>query len=175
MPAFRFCRSLMVLGGFVSLFAGATAFGQQYQNPYSARLQRNTSNITPAMEFFGKGLMPAAPVQRARRQLPVPQPVQVSGAKPFVNLQRGSTLSPYLGLDIRTSETSIPNYHAFVRPQQQQQLANKSQSAQVRRLKQQLRVATTQGIVSNNPSGGVPTTGHSAQFLNMGGYFPPAQ
>ncbi|NOY40417.1 MAG: hypothetical protein GXP26_01085 [Planctomycetes bacterium] len=178
MPALHLQRLQLAPLGILALsIISSTAYGQrpQYANPYSARLRQPVSVTTPAMEYFGKGLITSTTRQRARQQRPLPQPLQVAGTKPFRNLQRGATISPYLGLDFRTSELSIPNYLAFVRPQQQQQLANKAQEAQVRRLKQQLRVATAQGIVSNNPSGGVPTTGHSAQFLNMGGYFPAAR
>lgn len=160
--------------GILVLLVSGTALGQglQQRNPYASRHQQNSRALTPAMQYFGAGLIAATPNQNARHLLPPPQQVEVAGAKPFQSLQRGAALSPYLGLDLRTSDASIPNYHAFVRPQQQQQLANKAQAAHIRRLKQRLRVATTQGIVSTNPSGGVPTTGHSVQFLNNGGYFP---
>ena len=168
---------LQALSAAVLAFAiSPTAFGQtgRFQNHYASRIQqqRSSTTTTPAMQFFGNGHRPRPTNPQVRNLLPVPQPVQVAGAKPFTTLERGATLSPYLGLDLLSSETSLPNYHAFVRPNQQQQQLNLAQAAQVRRLKQQLRVATAQGIVSNNPSGGVPTTGASAQFLNMGGYFP---
>ena len=173
MQAIRFLGFQSLSWCVLGLLASNTTWaeGQQYQNPF-LRNKQSANEDTPALKYFGGRLPARAPAQNVRQRLPDPQPVQLRGAKPFNNLKRGATLSPYLGLDYRTSEFSIPNYHAFVRPQQQQQISNQAQIEQVRRLKQQLRMATAQGIVSNNPSGGVPTTGHSAQFLNMGGFFP---
>jgi len=105
--------------------------------------------------------------------MPLPRPVQVSSSsKPFSHLNRGSTISPYLSLDLRESAVGLPNYYAYVRPQLQQQQTNRAQAAQIRRLQNQLRIATASGIVSSNPNGGIPTTGHSSQFMNLGGYFP---
>ncbi len=159
--------------GFLVLLVSSTAFGQglQRQNRYTSRLQQSPNAPTPAMQYFGSGLPSTTTTQQSQQLLPPPQPVQIAGAKPFHNLQRGATLSPYLGLDLRTNDLSIPNYYSFVRPMQQQQLANKAQTARVRQIQQRLRMATAQGLVSSNPSGGLPTTGHSAQFLNMGGYY----
>jgi hypothetical protein len=48
------------------------------------------------------------------------------------------------------------------------------QQAQYRRLQQQVRTAATPGVVTN-ANGGIPTTGHSAQFMNNGGYYPTQQ
>ena len=103
--------------------------------------------------------------------------MDISGrGKPFENLYRQPTLSPYLALDLLDdSGTGLPNYYAFYQPQQQQQQANEAQEARIRRLQQQLRLATATGAISRNPSGGMPTTGTSSQFMNLGGYFPNLQ
>lgn len=96
----------------------------------------------------------------------------VSG-KPFRNLYREPTLSPYLALDLVNDEGSgLPNYYAFYQPQQQQRQANEAQKVRIRRLQQQLRTATAKGAVTRNLSGGMPTTGSSSQFMNLGGYYP---
>lgn len=149
--------------------------GQQMPAELSGRPNARATNTTPAMQYFVGGRSSTPRTIGSRQLLPAPQPVQVSGVKPFQNVQRQQTLSPYLGLDLQESELGIPNYHAYVRPRQQQRLANQAQTARIRQLKQQLRVATARGIVSHNPSGGVPTTGQSAQYLNLGGYFPAPQ
>ncbi len=133
---------------------------------------RAESVVTPAMQYFGGRRIARVPQQTARQYLPAPQPLQLRGSKPFEGMKRSPTISPYLNLDARESELGLPNYYLFVRPLQQQQLSNQAQAANLRKLKQRFRVATAQGIVSNNPNGGVPTTGRSAQFLNTGGYFP---
>ncbi len=139
------------------------SFGRQRQNP-----DRST---TPAMQFFGSRLPTTAIRQGLRGQMPAPQPLQLRGTKPFESLQRPPTLSPYHNLNRFESELGLPNYYTFVRPLQQQQNANRQQAVNLRKLQQKVRLATANGIVSGNPTGGVPTTGHSSQFLNLGGYF----
>ncbi|NOY29581.1 MAG: hypothetical protein GXP28_05210 [Planctomycetes bacterium] len=142
------------------------------QAVFTERLDAAPPNqLTPAMQYFGGRLPTTAIRQGLRRRMPAPQPLQLRGAKPFESLQRPPTLSPYHNLNVRESELGLPNYYAFVRPLQQQQNANRQQAANLRKLQQKVRIATATGIVSNNPTGGVPTTGHSSQFLNLGGYF----
>ncbi|MCA9232028.1 MAG: hypothetical protein KDA57_15375 [Planctomycetales bacterium] len=159
-----------ILCGIISLAVNADCL--QAANPYSYGTDQAANRaMTPAMQYFGRGLAPTTPARNFSRQMPTPQPLQVQGTKPFETLRRPPTISPYLGLDVRESELGLPNYYAFVRPAQQQQIAAREQAEHIRNLKQKLRVATARGIVSNNPSGGVPTTGHSSQFLNLGGYF----
>ncbi len=127
---------------------------------------------TPALQYFGS--QQKTFVQRPRQQMPAPQPLQLRGRKPFQSITRQPTLSPYLSLDALETIDSLPAYHTFVRPQIRQRQASLAQQMELRRLRQQVRSANATGIVSNNPSGGMPTTGHSSQFLNMGGYFPGA-
>ena len=128
---------------------------------------------TAASRYFGGGntIMPHQP---ARRPAPAPQPMDITGrGKPFHGLYRQPTLSPYLTLDLVNDDgTGLPNYYAFVQPLLMQQSTNQSQQKQFGRMEQQLRAVSTNGIIANNPSGGMPTTGHSTQFLNMGNYFP---
>jgi hypothetical protein len=149
-----FCFALLFLTG---EFAAAA-------NP-----QGGTS--TAAGRYFrsGRTIMPHQPARR-----PAPVPMDVSGTgKPFKNLYREPTLSPYLSLDLlNNEETGVPNYYAFYQPQRRQQQANEAQEAQIRRLQQQLHTATAKGAVTRNLSGGMPTTGSSSQFMNLGGYYP---
>ena len=130
-----------------------------------------TGTSTAAGRYFSGGntMMPQQTVRR-----PAPEPMDVSGSgKPFKNLYREPTLSPYLSLDLLNDEgTGVPNYYAFYQPQRQQQRANEAQEARIRRLQQQLRTATAKGAVNRNISGGMPTTGSSSQFMNLGGYYP---
>jgi hypothetical protein len=93
-------------------------------------------------------------------------------AKPFQNISRGPTVTPYLQLDALETTTGIPNYYSRVLPQMQQNSANQAQANQLQKLQQQLRVASHSSPISNTRNGGVPTTGHSSQFLNNGGYYP---
>jgi len=127
---------------------------------------------TPALKYFGRGRYTQFARPQSRRQAPLTSTPQLVGGKPFQNINRGQTISPYLSLDtIQTSE-GVPNYYSRVLPKIQQQRANQTQAAELRQLQQQVRTASYSGMISNNRNGGVPTTGHSSQFLNNGRYFP---
>jgi hypothetical protein len=131
------------------------------------------ANSNPALRHFAGKNVRLSSRSTLRAQVPLPRPVQVTTKqKPFSQVRRTSTISPYLSLDTPQSKEGIPNYYAFVKPLLQQQATNRSQQKQFGQLEQQLRAASANGIIANNPSGGIPTTGHSTQFLNMGDYFP---
>ncbi len=139
----------------------------------ASRGHRQSPWTSPAMRYFvGERRQPK--LRRVPRQpMPLPQPVRVAQrTKPFSNLRRSPTISPYLALDQLQSEVGLPNYYAYVRPLMQQQEANQLQRSNLQRMERQLRAASATGIASGNPSGGMPTTGHSKQFLNTGGFFP---
>lgn len=155
------------------------AYGQGYPGyvtPASAtqpvrRYEQTTGTNNPALNFFGGGKRYAY-MQPAPVQAPAPVAVQTAPpAKPFSEYYQQPTISPYLALDARESDAAIPNYFMYVKPQLDQQRFNQAQQAQNRRLQQQLRRASAGGTVVTN-NGGIPTTGHSAQFLNSGGYYP---
>jgi hypothetical protein len=148
----------------------ATGTVPAIQQP-GATYERVSGRSNPAASYFG-GSTAAVYAPRPPRPLPPPQPVNVRpAAKPFSGVQQASTISPYLGLDARETESSLPNYFLYVRPQLQQQQMNQIQQAQYRQLQQQVRTAGAPGVLSS-PGGGIPTTGHSAQFMNNGGYYP---
>jgi hypothetical protein len=133
--------------------------------------ERTTGRNNPALNFYG-GSRAMAYAPQNRTAAPAPLPVQTAPmAKPFSGVQQAGGVSPYLALDARESPTSLPNYYLYVQPQLQQQQMNQVQQAQYRRMQQQLRKAAAGGAVST-PNGGIPTTGHSAQFMNNGGYYP---
>jgi hypothetical protein len=129
------------------------------------------ARTTAASNYF-RGRETIIPGQRARR--PAPKQVEVTRTgKPFENIYREPTLSPYLSLDLVNDQgTGLPNYYAFVQPQRQQQQANQSQEARIRRLQQQLRTSTAKGAVTRNIRSGMPTTGSSSHFMNLGNYYP---
>jgi len=160
----------LALYGIVAMALGAES-AHAVAPFFSAQEQNLDRTATPAMQYFGGGRIRTSSQYQRRNRMPAPLPLQLRGTKPFESLTRPPTLSPYLNLDVRESALGIPSYHAFVRPLQQQRSANIEQAAKLRKLQQKLRRSTAQGIVSNNPTGGVPTTGHSSQFLNLGGYF----
>ena len=180
--------SFIVLAGGISLLTGSAAWGQSVgayggvstgtrptalSSGEIAGASRIGANSNPALRYFaGKNVRPL-PRSTMREQVPLPRPVQVAAqSKPFSRVSRTSTISPYLSLDVRQSDVGIPNYYAFVKPLLQQRATNRLQQKQFGQMEQKLRTASVNGIVANNPSGGMPTTGHSTQFLNMGQYFP---
>jgi len=178
----RFLLSLSAALGVLASASHATAQGTAGVSPYhnmrATPTTQPTSNYqttgrsNPALDFYGGSRSLAYAPQSRPVPLPAPVPVQTRPiAKPFSNVQQTSAMSPYLALDVRESETSIPNYYLYVKPHLDQRRLNHVQQAQYRRLQQQVRTATAGGAVSG-PNGGIPTTGHSAQFMNNGGYYP---
>ncbi len=132
-------------------------------NPYAGR-------TTPASRYFSRGhtVLPQRPARR-----PAPEPMAVSvNSKPFTNQYREPSLSPYLSLDLMNDESGLPSYYAFVQPQRQQQRAIEAQEAQIRRLQQQVRTAAAKGTINRNVNSGMPTTGSSSRFMNLGRYYP---
>jgi len=150
------------------LIFASNAWGQASSRAY----RKNSIASNPAFEYF-VGTPTAPPRAPVRQHIPAPRPLQLAGIgqKPFSNVQRSPTISPYLSLDIPQNGSALPNYYQYVRPQLQQQRANRVQQAELHRLRQQIRSKTSTGIIANNPAGGIPTTGRSSQFLNTGGYF----
>jgi hypothetical protein len=139
--------------------------------PAAGAYERASGRNNPALDFYG-GSKTLAYAPQGRTQAPAPLPVQTGRiAKPFSGVQQAGGVSPYLALDFTESATSLPNYFLLVQPRLQQQQVNQVQQAQYRRMQQQLRKAAAGGAVSN-PTGGIPTTGHSSQFMNVGGYYP---
>jgi hypothetical protein len=134
--------------------------------------RKQSTQLNPALRYFGgKNAQTVYQQPPSRQQLPPPQLVHSARAnKPFSGTVRTSTITPYLNLDVRQSDVGLPNYYAFVRPQLEQQRTNQQQRRHMQRMQRDLRLASVPGIAS--PNGGIPTTGHSTQFLNIGNYFP---
>jgi hypothetical protein len=136
---------------------------------------------TPALRYFGSrqanpGTIVEQPALGGRGFVQGHQQLQVAGGKPFEYVQRQSTLSPYLALDaVPESNTSLPNWHLFVQPLMQQRNAGEARARELVRARQKMRVASARHIVPETPPAGVPITGSSTQFLNMGSYFPGAR
>ena len=63
-------------------------------------------------------------------------------SKPFNTVVNSPTISPYLNLYRDEGVEGVPNYYAFVRPQQQQIQANQRQTSQLQRLERNVRQAT---------------------------------
>jgi hypothetical protein len=154
--------------------APAPAAQQAIYAPPPGSYERVSGRNNPAVNFFGGGRM-VSPQPKAyvpSNTLPPNTSMQrMRVGKPFSSVQQSSGVSPYLGLDNRESESSIPNYYQFVKPALDQQRINQVQQAQYQRLNRQFRT-TAAAVGATLPNGSIPTTGHSTQFMNNGGYFP---
>jgi len=164
----RFC----LLGSL--LLGGASASGQVVQPGAAGPIGADLS--TPAMRYFGHGqhrlaTRPQAPRQAPRQGLPT-QRFQRTGGKPFQNIHRPPTISPYLGFDTIESSVGLPNYYSRVLPQIRQQEASLAQAAEQRRLQRQAHLANASGKIPNPRENSSPKTGYRTQFLNSGSYFP---
>jgi hypothetical protein len=134
--------------------------------------ERKTGRNNPALNFFG-GAKNSTYAPQGRSVQP-PAPVAVNPkpqGKPFSSYRAQSTISPYLRLDYLETDTSTPNYYMFVRPAIDQTAVNRETRNENRALRSTVRQASAGGAVTS-PAGGIPTTGHSSQFMNGGGYYP---
>ncbi|MGI9428179.1 MAG: hypothetical protein ACR2NM_05945 [Bythopirellula sp.] len=159
----RICGLFLVAGLVVEC---QRAPAQQQSEPATANLS------TPALKYFGRGKHTSIPKPRSRRPAVLPQRIQYQGGKPFQHTNRGPTITPYLQLDTLESSVGVPNYYSRVLPQIQQQQVTQAQAIQLQRLQQQIRLTGGTAAITGSRNGSVPTTGHSSQFLNVGGYFP---
>jgi hypothetical protein len=87
-------------------------------------------------------------------KMPRPAPVQPNPAppqkhqlgKPFQSVQNEPTISPYLNMNrTEARENTLPNYFTFVRPQLEQQEANRQQTAELQKLRTQVQNLTSGG------------------------------
>lgn len=158
------------------------------------RGQAADANVKPATALGGPGRMPVRqashsvaahygqgpssfnPMAYAKFAGPPPRPSNMSAAprpqrqasKPFQAASNGATISPYNNLFREDENEVLPNYYSFVRPQMQQQQANRQQQNQLQGLERQVQQATYR---SYNQGTGMPATGHSVRFGDTGGYF----
>lgn len=172
---------------FTSLaFAGSIAYGQAGYGQMAAgaapsfrmpgSYERVSGRDNPALRFFGGSRALATTPLAHTQQMPAPQPVHTAAyTKPYSAPQASPSVSPYLALDQLETQNGLPNYYLFVKPQLEQAATNQAQQLQNRRMQQQMRRASMGGIIPRSTSGGMPTTGHSTQFMNSGGYFPGLQ
>lgn len=121
-----------LLVGFVGL-----AEAQYGQSAYGGR--------QTAMGALGQaGVLRSNGYRVAARTGATPPGLASAKVKPFAGIGSTPTISPYLNLFRDETENATPNYHAFVRPQQDQFDANRLQRAQLQQLQRQVRQATYQ-------------------------------
>jgi hypothetical protein len=130
---------------------------------------RLTSQTRRALDFYGGysaratlSQMPSrTPVLSSQQGQPMPQQ-----GKPFQSVQSEPTISPYLNL-YREQETSVsvPLYFTSVRPQQEQQEANRAQQREMQKLRGQLQNVAAGGPA---PQGGFRG---SARYMDTGQFY----
>lgn len=100
-----------------------------------------TNQTRQALGFYG-----GASARATLSQFPRRTPIQPSAprvvrrqTKPFQNIERDPTISPYLNLDRDDDESQgVPNYFTFVRPQIEQLQTNRMQQRDIQQLRGQL-------------------------------------
>lgn len=137
----------------------------------TSQLPKQVQNV---IDFYG-----GATSARALSQLPyrpssgVPRPPTARVArKPFQGHVRGAPLSPYLNLFIDNDVSELPNYHAFVRPLQQQQASAAMQQREIMQLDKQVQRASYNANGSGTGGAGTPVTGHGTRYLNTAQFYP---
>ncbi|MGL4513872.1 MAG: hypothetical protein ACRCT8_12345 [Lacipirellulaceae bacterium] len=105
---------------------------------------------------------------RPRGGAAAPRPVMRS-PKPFNTVVTTPTVSPYLNLYREDEGDGAPNYHAFVRPHQDQIEQNYRASAQLQRLQGQVRQAEGRPIGTNAPSGASARYGDTGRYYSTWG------
>jgi hypothetical protein len=172
MPMMTAARFICLCGFMFSATNSASSQTTGQQADAWQFAQTRNRVLTPAMQYFGGDrVSPSLPQQR-RNLAAAPRSVRISRSKPFQDAVQPKTLSPYLHLNRFETDTSLPNYHLYVRPQLEQQHENGQLARKVDRLQRQQRSAAAAGIGSPNPRGGTPPTDDNSQFMNVGSYYP---
>ncbi len=165
-----------------------SAIGQGYTIDSTNRMSLNgvrplqTQNLT-GTPLAGAGLRP---VSAAANNMPSPAPAtrraRVGGAagvsgpvsKPFSNITRRPTVSPYLLLfndEDGTNENNL-NFQTLVRPMLQQEAFNEQVNRDQLRINQQLTALAGQSAFQPQGSQQIAPTGHAAVFNNTLNFFP---
>ena len=131
--------------------------------PARAPSMVNVYSSAAAQSTLSKMPRPA-PIQARATTTAPPKPVR---GKPFQSVQSEPVISPYMNLyRSDDSATSLPNYLTVVRPQLEQQQANRQQAAEIQKLRGQLQNLSGGGSGMPN-SGSMTVHAHymdTAQF-----------
>jgi hypothetical protein len=94
-------------------------------------------------------------------------------SKPFSNISREPTISPYMLLfnNDGLRDTSF-NYQTLVQPMLQQQQINQQVNRQQQQINQQISAMAARNAFSVQGSEQLPPTGHAAVFNNTLNFFP---
>ena len=140
----------------------------------SAAGQCDDEPTTIRAGFFG-GASSRASLNQLSRRAPIqsaPPQMMRGQAKPFETIYREPTISPYLNLyrDEDDSE-SAPNYHAFVRPHQEQIETNRLQQREIHRLRGQLQGISTTIAAPQYGEASLPATGTRSRYMDTAQFY----
>lgn len=128
------------------------------------RVHQREANLGNSGRASLSQLPQRTPVRPATSSTPRPK------AKPFQGVESAPTVSPYLNLDRNDDDgVSTPNYYSFVRPQLEQQAANRGQQLEIQRLQRQLQNGTV--AAPQYRTAAQPETGTAARFMDTSQYF----
>jgi hypothetical protein len=140
---------------------------------------RSGTPLVTASSGGGARTVGARPVQPMQ---PTMAPTRSGGAsristgpvsKPFSNISREPTISPYMLLfnNDGLRDTSF-NYQTLVQPMLQQQQINQQVNRQQQQINQQISAMAARNAFSVQGSEQLPPTGHAAVFNNTLNFFP---
>jgi hypothetical protein len=133
-----------------------------------------TNQTRQALGFYGGSSARATLSQFPRRT-----PIQPSAprmvrrqAKPFQNVERDPTISPYLHLDREEDESQgIPNYFTFVRPQIEQLQTNRMQQRDIQQLRGQLQSMSSTVVGPQYQAGPAAGVSTPARFMDTAQFY----
>jgi len=146
--------TMLALAGAWMLLNSAPLHAQTRTAPSIANMVRNATTV------------PSAPVARGA----------FGGAlnKPFSNVFRRPTVSPYLNLFRDDGRGAVSNYQTLVRPQLEQIELMQQQTRQTRslqRLNRQVQQLQQQAAFPISGSTQIRATGHTTQFMNLSHFY----
>jgi len=143
--------ALLIASIAVALCSASEATAQTRTAPTIANQIRNAT------------VVPTAPVARGAFGRPLD--------KPFSNISRRPTVSPYLNLFRDGQGNAVLNYQTLVRPQLRQIERNRQQSQAIEGLNRQIQQIRSQQAFPVSGSTDIRATGHPTQFQNLSHYY----
>lgn len=136
----------------------------------TAAIQLRATNGQPrnAAEYYGWPTAAQGPAAAPTTTVAplATRPIAGPAGKPFTHINESPTLSPYLNLYREQTDDSIPNYYAFVRPQQEQIALNREQARELSKLRQRVQQVQYAAPAAAGAGGRFNNTGRFYQGWN---------
>ena len=180
LPARFLVVCLFVLGLHQCMTASAVAQIGSYTSDYLNSLKsRNSTSYYSSQRFRNQAFTSARPRESfgARSNLNLFSDFTRSSRprqKPFSSVNKGSSVTPYLGLTGLDTGAGT-NYYNNVRPRLEQERMSQQYQRDRATLQHRLNQMAAQAPYSLKGSETIAPTGHAAVFMNYGGYYQMAQ